>query len=117
MDCCLVDMDTESGPDVFREKIRTARKEHKCSECRQPILPGEKYEHVTGLWEGHWGTFKTCSACMELRDRFFCAGYVFGEVLQDLKDVLNEVDDWDLGMFDELSLGAIGRLEPLLTAE
>jgi hypothetical protein len=45
--------------------IRTARKEHRCSRCRQVIGPGERYEiHKAPPWSDgnespHWWTAKT----------------------------------------------------------
>ena len=39
--------------DYTARQIRTARKEHRCSEylCRTPIMPGEQYERV--VWAPH----------------------------------------------------------------
>ena len=63
---CYCDFD---GPEVFTEKIRTARKAHRCCECHESIEPGESYEWVKGLWDGQWFTFKTCQCCQEDRQR------------------------------------------------
>ena len=47
-------------------KIRTARKQHACDDCPEPIMPGDKYElHVTpphrlDVWDSdHWLTYRT----------------------------------------------------------
>ena len=58
------------GPDVFDVVIRTARIEHKCCECRTAIQPRQKYEYVSGVWEGEWDHYKTCMNCAELRKMF-----------------------------------------------
>jgi hypothetical protein len=47
-------------------KIRTARKRHPCSDCSEPIAPGEKYElavyppHSIDVYDaGRWLTWRT----------------------------------------------------------
>lgn len=56
-------------PSFCETEIRVARKEHKCCECGVVIGRGEKYEHVTGVWDGDIASFKTCSHCRELREK------------------------------------------------
>ena len=53
-------------PSVFSDEIRTARKEHKCCECPNPILPGQKYHLFKGCYEGKWSRYKTCMDCDEI---------------------------------------------------
>lgn len=48
----------------------TARKCHKCCECGGLISKGEKYQRITGLWEGKFETYKTCRECAGLRDEY-----------------------------------------------
>jgi hypothetical protein len=54
-------------PTVFSDCMRTARKEHKCCECRRIIKIGEKYHFAKGCWEGRWAQYKTCEECNGLR--------------------------------------------------
>lgn len=54
-------------PSVYGMEQRTARKEHKCCECRGKILPGEKYNYHHGIWEGRAGSFKVCLECDAIR--------------------------------------------------
>lgn len=77
------------GPKFFSGKWHKARKEHKCIECHQPILKGEKYGAFSGMWDRDVQTFKQhleCEdACVFIRDmqgECLC----FGELLE------NEVD-------------------------
>ena len=72
MECqCTISVDHDGEPDAFTEKIRTARKEHRCGECYRTIMPGEKYEYVSGIWEGRPDNYKTCMDCLSLRETFF----------------------------------------------
>ena len=54
-------------PSVSSDEIRTARITHKCCECPNPILPGQKYHLFKGCYEGKWGRYKTCMDCNGIR--------------------------------------------------
>lgn len=60
-------MSNTEMPSVFSDKVRTARREHKCCECRRIIKIREKYHLFKGCWEGKWAEFKTCLECDDLR--------------------------------------------------
>lgn len=47
---------------------RRARKEHRCSACREIILRGDRYWYHTGLLEGDVETTKHCARCHLLFD-------------------------------------------------
>lgn len=74
-------------PQFYVAEVRTARKQHKCSECGRLIAEGERYEHVRGKWDGDMGTFKTCPRCLSLREWVkahvpcFCSGH--GSIVED----------------------------------
>lgn len=76
-------------PDLFRDFDRTARKEHRCGECRRTIMPGEVYRVEEGQWHGNFDSHKTCLECVEIRDSFFC-NFIFGNVLDDLRESIWE---------------------------
>ena len=57
------------SPSVYRENYRTARKKHVCCECRLPILAGERYQEVFGIWDGDASTYRTCAVCEWFRER------------------------------------------------
>lgn len=59
----------DESPTVFAERIRRARKEHRCRECRETIPAGAIYTAIFGVWDGERAYFKICSACEELRAR------------------------------------------------
>lgn len=60
--------DNASQPDAIWKRMRTARKAHKCDECRRAINRGDSYEMVSGIWEGEPNSYKTCEACVILRE-------------------------------------------------
>ena len=49
--------------------VKRARKAHRCTDCREDILPGESYEHIAGVWEGDFETYKVCARCYWDRSR------------------------------------------------
>lgn len=57
------------SPTAYRLVKRTARKEHRCCECRGVIKKGERYNYHSGVWEGDPQAFKVCVDCEGLRDR------------------------------------------------
>lgn len=79
-DCACFYVEADIHPDFYNEKIRRARKEHTCCECGCTIVVGDSYEYVSGKWDGYVSTYKTCPVCVELRAKFMCYGWVFGEL-------------------------------------
>lgn len=61
-------MSDYNAPAVFSNNFRKARYAHTCCECKRCINPRDTYEHVSGLWEGEWMSFKTCVSCSKVRD-------------------------------------------------
>lgn len=70
----------------------TACKQHKCDECRRVIRVKEIYEKAVGKADGTIFVSKTCEYCQEAREWLVkeCGGYVYGGVLQDLQDHMDE---------------------------
>lgn len=84
--CCpLSSNDDGDAAKFYSTAIRSARKEYRCSECDDPISRGVKHEHVTGLWDGQFSTYRTCLSCVEIRDHFACNGWLFGCLWEDLE--------------------------------
>lgn len=87
MVCCPLGADDGDLPSVISTETRKAAKDHHCSECRETILRGAQYEHVKGLWDGSWSTFKTCLSCVEIRTHFACEGrWTYGELWSQLEE-------------------------------
>ena len=84
------DMD-EYGPTCMTETWPKARKIHRCCECRRGIKPGEKYQRISGIWDGQPLRFKTCAECADIAARF--RHYLeyedlppFGELFEEMKE-------------------------------
>jgi len=79
-DCtCSCNYDGDS-PELFSEKIVTARKKYRCFECGGIIKPGDKYEYVKGKWDGDFSSYKTCILCARIRDDLCQCGFIYGEL-------------------------------------
>lgn len=61
------------GPSCYGETHRRARKQHKCAECRRPILPGQTYVYASGVWDGRGGDYKWCLRCDRLMKAYMAA--------------------------------------------
>jgi hypothetical protein len=77
---------------VYRESYPTARKVHRCEECRRVIEPGERYRYVFSVYEGHGNSYYTCGHCCAGQDWLGreCGGYIFGEVAEELREHAEE---------------------------
>ena len=50
-----------------RIEIVTARKQHHCDSCQNPIRPREQYQKFSGLYDGHFFTTRICNLCVQDR--------------------------------------------------
>jgi len=62
------------GPTVYNSHHPRARHEHRCYECKRPILPGHVYERVSGRWDGEWNTYRFCADCEAIANGLSCDG-------------------------------------------
>lgn len=97
----------DNPPEFYERSIVAARKEHHCCECGTVIVKGERYERVSGKWEGDMETFKTCMPCVELRDAIsddgcFYYTHLADDVSQTNRDFISDaralagVDEFEL---------------------
>lgn len=105
MDCATVSVDVDEYCTTLRREIRTARKQHKCGECRNQIFPGDKYEYYVGVFDGEIFKHKTCSDCVSLRKTFFSDGYYYGMIREQLSEHISEC-------YGEISESKISELQP-----
>lgn len=85
---CDCSIDWYDGPSVCQKTMRRARKPHVCCECGRTIEPGMRYEHVRGLWDGYWQTYRTCRTCRTLRHLHCPRGWIYGELRETLRECL-----------------------------
>lgn len=86
---------------MYNEDIVKARKPHRCCECGLTIAKGEKYQVVSGMWDGRFDRIKTCMLCMETREKATeglrtgdcCDLPAFGELRQYLCDGLPDTSE------------------------
>jgi hypothetical protein len=62
-ECYCEPGEAEGYPDVWSVSWQTARKQHRCCECHELILPGQRYERIFCVQDGDAQTFKTCEFC------------------------------------------------------
>jgi len=74
MSFCECPGDVET-PQFMVDSHPAARKEHRCCECGKTINPGDRYERVTGMWDGIFQTFATCEFCAKVRRDLSAAGF------------------------------------------
>ncbi len=87
MVCCPLGGGDDAPASAYTQKNHRAAKDHRCSECGEVIPKGTTYEHVKGLWDGSWSTYKTCLSCVEIRNHFACeSGWLFGELWSQLEE-------------------------------
>lgn len=53
-----------------RMNVVTARREHQCMECREPIRVGDTYRRDSYRFEGQLQVDRTCEPCREVRGEF-----------------------------------------------
>lgn len=85
---CDCSCDVDEYPEFYRAEYPTARKAHKCCECKGDILPGQTYLRETGKWDGGIERFKTCLPCQRIRAAYCPGGYSIGGLRKALLDCL-----------------------------
>lgn len=92
-DCSCIWVDSgDDMPEIHSEYDYTAKKQHKCSECGRIIMPGEKYEYVFGVWDGIPSIYKTCRDCQSVRNAFFCEGWLYSMIWDNVWEHLREIN-------------------------
>ena len=91
---CYCDYDDQ--PSFQTTDFVKARKDHKCYECGKIIKPGEVYQRIKGMWDGHWEKFDTCEACADLRDSLNEVWCVYlGELRGEYMEYLTEIGAYE----------------------
>lgn len=83
--------------DIYEERFRTARKEHRCTACKRAILPGHRYCAVFTLYDGSTVTYKRCGSCQRLHEHLVELCRLAGDDMwprDDLGCGLRYQDEW-----------------------
>lgn len=99
-DACIFSSGGDNPAELCGVLIVKARKPAVCCECRETIEPGERYEMVSGKWDGEWSSFKTCLPCKEIREAFCCEGWTY----------MTLWDDAAQGFFETMTTGCLEKL-------
>jgi hypothetical protein len=85
-------VDSAEACTISRSADRKARKTYKCSECGNPIRPGELYRFATFLYDGRWSEDRMCRYCMVAAAwlRAQCGGYLTNGVWEDVLEHVEE---------------------------
>src|SRR5258706_5117559 len=87
MMCCPLANDGDGAILTLFDGVVTGRKEYACTECRLPIIKGQRHELIKGRWEGEFCQYRTCLLCVEIRDHFACGnGWLFGCVWEQIEE-------------------------------
>lgn len=82
-------MDYET-PDAYSETTPVAKKPYRCCECHGVIPTGTKHFRFSGVWDGKWRNYRTCTSCEAIRACLASlntespGSYEFGALLDDL---------------------------------
>jgi hypothetical protein len=102
----MCDCSDFEAPAVFEEITRRSRKRHRCCECKGLIEPGHYYWESRGLWDGKWGTFRTCGSCFVL-GRNLVGCYTFCDLSECIAE---EFDLWNRRNCREVRAAYAGML-------
>lgn len=82
------------APEFYCRSTPTARKVHRCYECSGEIRPGERYERVSGKWDGEIGVYLTCERCFDIRqwvtNNVPCTCWAHGNLRGDAENAVEE---------------------------
>jgi len=59
---------------VYFEHDRCARKEHRCSACKEAIRPGDRYCVVQMVYDGTASSIKRCLRCQKIHEHLRTLG-------------------------------------------
>jgi len=90
MECATVSVDVDDYCKRLKEEQPTARKQHKCGECRRVIEIGEKYNIEVTASDGGIKQYKTCLDCISIRREFFKGGFYYEGIIDALDEHVND---------------------------
>lgn len=88
---CIGGYDSDGPCEFFTEVWPKAKKDHTCEDCNRKIQAGERYQRVSGKYDGEFFDVCTCALCHEIRQAFTCnefdqVGPPPGELWSDIQE-------------------------------
>lgn len=62
------DCDEGNPPEFCDARMVTARQAHVCDDCKRTVAKGERYERISGKWDGSFAVVVLYSDCRLVRD-------------------------------------------------
>lgn len=111
MECsCNISPTWGVGPSFSDQRIQIANEEHFCGECKRKILPKEKYEYVSGIWDDYFEEYITCIDCLSVADVFFKKGRIYSGIWEIFTDQFGYPDS-------DIPESCISKLTPVARAK
>jgi hypothetical protein len=117
-DCSCIYIDCGDGPTWYREAmVRPNTNQLRCRECGKFFSPLEKHERVILKWDFYPESrmYRTCTDCVSIRDAFFCEGYHYTRIWEDVWEHVCNTDGYiESSCFTSLTPGARNKLCDLI---
>ena len=93
-DCSCIYVDIGDDPNWFKEHmVRVNSSVRRCRECGKFFRPLEKHEKIRIQWyDKKPEEYRTCVDCVSVREKFFCEGYFFTRIWEDIQEHISEMD-------------------------
>lgn len=85
-DSCICNEDYDTCAEFSRTSLRTARNTYPCCECAENIQPGDRYEYVSGKWDGEFCIIRTCEVCSRIRRSLFSCMFAYRRMWSDIHE-------------------------------
>lgn len=116
MSCACIYVDSDFATYTIDQRRTKATGAHDCDECGNVILEGDMHEYYLGTdprerdehGDDKEFTHLTCEHCLSIRDEFFCNGWAWGSVIEDVQDHVWDVDG-EISTECLLSLTSVAR--------
>jgi len=92
MECSTVEADIDETCTLLSSSRPTARKDHKCYECRKTISKGTSYLKEVIVFDRELTSYKLCPVCESIRNTFFTEGWYYGQLMNMLYDHISDCE-------------------------
>lgn len=98
---CLVDESDGPVITIGADERPRAKRQHRCSECRRTIDPGERYLRERYVADGVFRVHKTCAHCEVARAwlQDECGGWLYGGVEEDIRQHCEDGSGYSMSLY------------------